>query len=60
MAKKKHARLDTERRKALDAEAAREVTQILREERGEVDGEVIEIAAQGVERSPEQQKILDR
>ncbi len=60
MSKRNHARRDTERRKALDAEAAREVTQILREERGEVDGEVIEIAAHDTERSPEQQQILDR
>jgi diguanylate cyclase (GGDEF)-like protein len=44
----------------MDAEAAREVTEILREERGEVAGEVIEIAARDTERSPEQQQILDR
>jgi diguanylate cyclase (GGDEF)-like protein len=60
MARKNGARRDTERRKALDAEAAREVTEILREERGEVAGELIEIAAHDTERSPEQQELLDR
>ncbi|MHC4916013.1 MAG: diguanylate cyclase [Planctomycetota bacterium] len=53
-------RRDTERRKAIEAEVAREVTEILREERGEVDGEVIEIAARDTERSPDNQEILDR
>jgi diguanylate cyclase (GGDEF)-like protein len=58
--KRKTVRRDTERRKALEDEAAREVTEILREERGEVAGEVIEIAARDTERSPEQQELLDR
>jgi diguanylate cyclase (GGDEF)-like protein len=56
----KGMRRDTERRKAIEAEVAREVTEILREERGEVDGEVIEIAARDTERSPDNQEILDR
>jgi diguanylate cyclase (GGDEF)-like protein len=58
--RKKGGRRDTERRKAIEAEVAREVTEILREERGEVTGEVIEIAARDTERSPAKQEILDR
>lgn len=56
--RKKH---EAERRKKEEAEQVRaEVTQILREERGELTGEVIDIAARDTERSPDKQEILDR
>jgi diguanylate cyclase (GGDEF)-like protein len=60
MAKKRKPGVDSERRKLLDAEAAAEVTEILREERGEVADELIDIAARDSERTPEKQELLDR
>jgi diguanylate cyclase (GGDEF)-like protein len=60
MSKKRKTGTDLERRRLLDAEAAAEVTEILREERGEVADELIEIAARDSERTPEKQELLDR
>ncbi len=60
MARKKKVRRDTERLRKAEVERAREVTEILREERGEVTGEVIDIAARDTERSPDKQELLDR
>jgi diguanylate cyclase (GGDEF)-like protein len=51
---------DAERRVALETEAAREVAEILREERGELAGELIEIAARDTERSPATQELLEQ
>ncbi|HOX06468.1 MAG TPA: diguanylate cyclase [Planctomycetota bacterium] len=60
MSKKRKTGQDAERQRLLAAEAAAEVTEILREERGEVTDELIEIAARDAERTPEKQELLDR
>jgi len=60
VSKKRKTGQDAERQRLLAAEAAAEVTEILREERGEVTDELIEIAARDAERTPEKQELLDR
>jgi diguanylate cyclase (GGDEF)-like protein len=51
---------DSERRKALESEAAQEVREKLLEERGEIEGSLIEIAAHDTVRSAEHEEILAR
>ncbi len=58
--KRENKHRDSERRKALDSEAAQEVREKLREERGEIEGSLIEIAARDTVRSAEHEEILAR